>query len=72
MNSVYYLRTNNGLDVIRIAHDGLTVEANYFAHSEWSLETSLLPVRTRDAVHRFCSEQGIPLPDWSVMAMRPF
>lgn len=72
MDRVYYLRIGNGLDVVRIAQDGISRKENDLSHADWNLATSALPDETRANVHLFCVSQGIPLLDWSVMAARRF
>ncbi len=72
MDSIYYLRTHNGLDVFRIGPDAVSLQENDFRHADWSLETSALPGGAVDRVHRFCAAEGLAPPDWSVMATRGF
>jgi hypothetical protein len=68
----YYLRTNRGLDVIRIGSDDIRFQENEFIHGDWCLDASILEDEVIKEVHRFCEAKGIPLPDWSVMARRRY
>ncbi|MBV9848981.1 MAG: hypothetical protein JO250_04755 [Armatimonadetes bacterium] len=72
MGPIYYLRTHDGLNVIRIAGDGISLQENDLSHSDWRLPPSSIPPEAQEQVHRFCAARDLPLPDWSVMAARRF
>ena len=72
MDPAYYLKINRGLDVIRVGQGEITVHENDFQHSDWCVETSLLPEKVIEEVHVFCNDKGIDMPEWSVMAYRRY
>ena len=72
MDPICYLRTHDGLYVLRIGPDAVSLQENDFSHAEWNRPSHSLPDGAADRVHRFCAAHGLAPPDWSVMATRRF
>jgi hypothetical protein len=71
MNPAYYVRTADGLNVVRIAQDDITLLENDFDHSEWPLDASVLSTQVVERVNLFCAANGVSL-NWSAMAQRRY